>query len=520
MFVVFPIIRCNADKGASATEGLPKSLMKKKLKCIADKNLGGITKLWQLLSMAPFSVIIHFDLDCFYAQVERQRLKLDAEHPVVVIQWTMALAATYSARAIGVNRGTTLEQARRISKTHNLAIVHVDTIGPKCDWPNPREHKVSLSRYRRASGEVFAKVQETLKETGARIERGSIDEMWVDVSTEVEKRMQEGRRPDRGGERVIVEGGMVDVGNEEERRVMFGVEVAEWVRKEVRESCGYTMSAGVSVNKLMAKVGSGRNKPNGVTVVVGRAVEGLLEKMEVGKLRGLGGKLGERVKALGDTIGEVRKAGKEKLITELGPRDGVAVWDVVRGVDSTEVQERVLSKSLLAAKSFSEEGSLQGVAKWVRVLANELAERMKEDEDMYRRRAKTLTVSFRRGNKVGARSVMMPGERDIEKVAIGVIRKVMEDGGGLNFVGLTAGNFVERKEGAESIVEYLGKEKKHVSKRSHEKRLQERKDWELAMQLHREESTGGRGVVKRRKKKGGSMNGVAKLDAFGFGRGR
>lgn len=51
-------------------------------------------------------VIIHLDLDCFYAQVEQRRLQIPATEPVAVQQWGSLLAVNYVARAAGVKRGT------------------------------------------------------------------------------------------------------------------------------------------------------------------------------------------------------------------------------------------------------------------------------------------------------------------------------------------------------------------------------------------------------------------------------
>ena len=97
-------------------------------------------------------VIVHIDLDCFYAQVERVRLAIPGDTPLAVQQWRGLIAVDYNARKCGITRHETVDAARQ--KCPQLRLVHVATYknGEKhADYypdPKPSTHKVSLDPYR------------------------------------------------------------------------------------------------------------------------------------------------------------------------------------------------------------------------------------------------------------------------------------------------------------------------------------------------------------------------------------
>lgn len=519
--------------------------------------------------MPPLSVILHLDLDCFYAQVERERLLLPPSAAVVVIQWSMALAVTYPARALGIKRGMHLDEIRKLADP-SVTIVHVETIGGNHvessmivppDAPNTQ--KVSLARYRMASARVFEAMTAVLARYGAVLERASIDEAYIDVTVEADRRAGGGREVVEL-EGMVVVGDKMDLGNASDLRLMHGAVIAAEVRQRVLRDCRYTVSAGVSVNKLLAKFASARNKPDGQTVVPLAAVETLMWDVPLRKLRGLGGKLGKEVEEMGaTTAGEARRLSLERLEERVGSKFGRFVYESVRGIDESEVRERDKTKSLLAAKSFQRAMTLEPVErKWLPILAEELAERVGVESELHNREARTLVVSFRvkaagsKGEMVsGSRSAEMPlggveGRAEaIFKMGIGILRKVMKEekqySFPINFVGLTGTNLLERANANESISRYFqargekrdGEEREEGrlvrdSAGEHQRRLQESRDREMALRLHREESmkslgkvirkpsvkrgiTGERRRGKRGKKEFAEM---ATLDRFVFGK--
>lgn len=208
--------------------------------------------------------------------------------------------------------------------------------------------------------------------------------------------------------------------------------VAE-LRAAVRNKLGYSCSAGVAHNKILAKLGCGLHKPNQQTLVPLDATAALLAPLDLTRLRGLGAKLGERVKKeLGcNTVGELAAVPVARLIDIFGAQTATQLDMLARGEDTEEVKNRALPKSIGCGKVFNRSSwktganspfksdsrdhlstkvstsvggaaagprvwllrELSEVETWVRQLANEQAERLARDRTQYSRVARSLTVS-------------------------------------------------------------------------------------------------------------------------------
>jgi DNA polymerase eta len=136
-------------------------------------------------------VILHLDLDCFYAQVEHVRLGIPLSTPLAVQQWLGIIAVNYSARAKGIKRFHNINEAKVLCP--ELVSVHVATyaegdLEPKYH-PNPsaRTHKVSLDIYRAAS----KKIMSIFKRYFPNFQRASVDEAYIDATEEVNRRIME-----------------------------------------------------------------------------------------------------------------------------------------------------------------------------------------------------------------------------------------------------------------------------------------------------------------------------------------
>lgn len=141
--------------------------------------------------LSPLAVIAHVDLDAFYAQCEQVRLGLQKSDPVVCRQWNGLIAVSYAARQYGVTRHETAMTAR--VKCPNIVFAHVatflkgDTAWAYHDNPRKATHKVSLDPYRRESRKIFS----VFKEYCRTVEKGSIDETYLDLGEVVYKRLLE-----------------------------------------------------------------------------------------------------------------------------------------------------------------------------------------------------------------------------------------------------------------------------------------------------------------------------------------
>lgn len=447
-------------------------------------------------SQAPLRCICHLDLDCFYAAVETVRLGLDPSTPLAVQQWRGVIAVNYAARSFGVNRMDHTDEVRR--KCPEIRLVHVETLGGEGKSGDVEDEgvkgmdlerggkvreneKVSLKRYREASTRVFDVIFEVMRGygNGWKVERASIDEAFLDVTEIVDRRVRKERNVDfeemlRCSGSVLV-GDKVDFGAESDRRLIVAAGIAKEVRNAVFEKCQYTCSAGISMNKMLAKFASATNKPNKQTLVCHGAVQELLEKIPLKKIRGFGGKLGQVIARLGvETVGDAQRLSEDVLAQSIGQSSAQWVYRIVRGMDDSEVVERERVKSLLAAKNFKAANSFSGLDKWLSILADELDERIAFEETHHRRDPRTLSLTFRcRSRPKGeflssTRSRPMPkaaeGTRgrllketalEILKANVGSSGKVSALYFPVSFLGLTATNFNDRADEESAITRFF-----------------------------------------------------------------
>ena len=453
-------------------------------------------------------VIIHLDLDAFYAQVESRRLGIDPSTPLVVQQWRGIIAVNYAARAAGIKRHLTVDEAVKLCP--GVVFVHVETIGddeddedderntnetrtknddddddddalrraatyrpsddapsasardaltsrsagdrdraaPPADPLDRERRKVSLARYRRASRTVMETLADAFPD-GA-VERASIDEAYVDVTREVDAILRDAasRENDVDVSSRVASGvnasGFVRAlrpdASVSDRRLALGADACRRARAAVFEKTGYTMSGGVAHNKMLAKLASARNKPNRQTVVSRAATAEMLETLPMRSIKGLGGKLGERVeRALVEALSnassssaEIRSEMERKARSGTGrgsSREGgftaaslralfsssAPSLDRVRGIDGIdhktsvwlervsrgEDDEKVVAnvrdgaKSVTAFKSFKAVFEKEKAHRWLKVLAFELAERLHEDRLRLRRAPRNVRLEYR-----------------------------------------------------------------------------------------------------------------------------
>ncbi|ORY83230.1 hypothetical protein BCR37DRAFT_402550 [Protomyces lactucae-debilis] len=370
---------------------------------------------------SPLRVIALCDLDCFYAQVEGNRIGYDPTLPLAVVQWRGLIAINYAARAAGITRHENAESA--LQKCPTIKLVHVqtwkegDTMARYHDEDvDPKTHKVSLDPYRRAS----RKILEIFKKHCSHVEKASIDESFLDLSSVVKATLLE-----RYSHLLKIDlsnldqplpqapfvqwdkqdGTLVPLAasdTEEDRNdwddiaMKIAAEFMTKVRADVKETLGYTCSAGVARNKTLAKIAAGQNKPAGQTILRNRAVQSFLETLSFTKIRNLGGKLGVEVEKVFATssVKDIVAISIAELRQKLGTETGQWLWNIVRGIDYAEVSTSTQVKSMLSAKSFRPSiDSLEQAERWIRVLTADLASRLLEDPNQ--RRPRTLTLHHR-----------------------------------------------------------------------------------------------------------------------------
>jgi DNA polymerase-4 len=240
--------------------------------------------------------ILHCDMDCFYAAVHMRDDPALRGQPVVIggdpRGRGVVAAASYEVRRFGVRSAMPSAQALRLC--------------PRAVFLPP-----DFPRYRRESEALFR----IFRQFTPLLESVSIDEAYLDVSDH------------------LGPWGSASA-------------VAREIRRRVREERGLTVSVGVGPNKLVAKIASDFEKPDGLTVVPPARVEGFLEPLPVRSLRGVGPRTEAALQALGvATVGDLKARGEEELVARFGIH-GHTLYQFARGVDERPVLTHWERKSL------------------------------------------------------------------------------------------------------------------------------------------------------------------------------
>ncbi len=249
-------------------------------------------------------IILHADMDAFYAAVEqRDRPELRGK-PVVVGglgKRGVVSTASYEARPFGVHSAMPMAEARRLC--------------PGAVFLAP-----DFSRYEAES----EKIREVFHRFSPLVEPLSLDEAFLDMT---------------GSEGIF--GGPGEMGAS--------------LQRAVREATDLTVSVGVAPCKFVAKVASDFRKPAGLTVVPPEEVRPFLAPLDVGRLWGVGPKTRARLVALGlATIGDLAAATEERLVSLLGEA-GRELHRLALGQDSRPVVGEREAHSIGAEETFEED---------------------------------------------------------------------------------------------------------------------------------------------------------------------
>lgn len=458
-----------------------------------------LSTLAQGAPTCPLRVIAHIDLDAFYAQCETVRLGLDPTKPLAVQQWQGLIAINYPARAFGLNRHVTVAEAKE--KCPELICQHVATWKEgDVTWSygdgdeafkEIASRKVSLDPYRLQSRKILATIKEFLPADVQKVEKASIDEVFLDLSAQVHGTMLE-RYPELKGpppyddpsEPLVrppttaldwAADALVDLDKEQSEEddpdwddvaILVASEIVRDVRREIFEKLHFTCSAGISKNKMLAKLGSAHKKPHSQTVVRNRAVQHFLSDFKFTKIRNLGGKLGDEIVAAfnTDTVAELLPVPIEQLKKTLGDDTGSWLHNIIRGEDNSEVNPRTQIKSMLSAKSFRPSiNTLDVACKWLRIFVADIYSRLVEEGVLEnKRRPKTMNLHHRQGAQTRSKSVPIPMGRAITEegmfeLAKSLLAQVVVDGRAWPCanLSLSVGGFEEGVQGNQGIGSFL-----------------------------------------------------------------
>ncbi|VDP14006.1 unnamed protein product [Soboliphyme baturini] len=345
--------------------------------------------------MANTRIVVLIDMDCFYVQVEQRENPDLYGKPTAVVQYNQwkkggIIALSYEARANGVKRFMRGSDAEEVCPS--ICLVQVPM----------KRGKADLSKYRLASDEVFHVLSGF---DGVVLERASIDEAFLDVTEAVElaeaqpidhlltvddlrntRMAVDDDRKNIVDYLTYVQNTDCDISDDQRiiRKLLLAARLAENMRKRIFEQTKFRCSAGVAINKMLAKLVCSVNKPNGQTVIFPQQVPKLFDKTSISDIRSLGGKLGRSVvNVLNiETVGQLAAVPLGVLVLHFGQKTANWLKDISQGVDVEAVTPRQIVKSIASAKNFTGKAALSAKSEvkfWIEQLAECLLERLLED---------------------------------------------------------------------------------------------------------------------------------------------
>jgi DNA polymerase IV len=249
----------------------------------------------------PQRKIIHVDMDAFYASVEQMDNPELKGKPLAVggseVRGVVS-AASYEARKFGVRSAMSGVQAKRLC--------------PDLIFVRPR-----FDRYKGIS----KKIRNIFHDYTDLVEPLSLDEAYLDVT-----------QNKKGNPSATL--------------------IAREIRKRIFEEVGLTASAGISVNKFVAKIASDYNKPNGQKTINPDEVEPFLEGLDVKKFYGIGKVTTEKMYQLGIYTGADLKLKSLEYLDEHFGKSGRHYYYLVRGISNSQVKPNRTTKSVAAEHTF------------------------------------------------------------------------------------------------------------------------------------------------------------------------
>mgnify|MGYP003575532833 CR=1 FL=1 len=243
-------------------------------------------------------------MDAFYASVEQRDNPEYRGKPIVVGgspegRGGVVATASYEARKFGIRSAMSSKQALQLC--------------PDALFVRPR-----FEVYK----EVSSRIREIFSRYTDLIEPLSLDEAYLDVTRD-----------------------KLNIGS--------ALEIAKQIKSAIKEELQLTASAGVSINKFVAKIASDMNKPDGLTFISPSSVEVFMEKLPVEKFYGVGKVTARKMQGMGLFTGaDLKKLSEAELIKNFG-KSGRFYYQIVRGIDDREVQPHRETKSVAAEDTFA-----------------------------------------------------------------------------------------------------------------------------------------------------------------------
>lgn len=338
--------------------------------------------------------IIHVDMDAFYASIEQRDNPEFRGKPLVVGgspegRGGVVAAASYEARKFGIRSAMPSRQA--IKRCPHLIFVY------------PR-----FAVYK----EVSTQIHEIFHRYTDLIEPLSLDEAYLDVTTD-------------------------------KQHIGSAIEIATQIKNAIKTELQLTASAGVSINKFVAKIASDINKPDGLKFIGPSSVEAFMESLPIEKFYGVGKVTAARMKAMGlHTGADLKKWPEASLISSFG-KAGRFYYKIVRGIDDRMVQPFRETKSLAAEDTFAYDLTTLDEMEYE---LNKIAAVVYQRLERRQLKGRTLTLKIKYSDfKIITRSKSFLTPLDdvftIAAIAKELMNAVFEEGCKVRLLGISISNF-------------------------------------------------------------------------------
>jgi len=318
-------------------------------------------------------IILHIDLDSFYASLEERRNPEMKEKPIVVCVFSgrtedsgAVATANYPAREFGIHAGMPISQAKKLG-------------GDNCFYlPMDKEYYLKVSE----------RIMELLRSHAEKFEQRSIDEAYLEI-----------------------QGGFEDAEI-----------IAKKIKQEILEQEKVTCSVGIAENKILAKMASKMQKPDGLTILKTEDIEEKIHPLPVKKLHGIGPKAVEKLSLLEiKTIGDLAKADELKLVEVFGSIKGKEYFEKANGIDNSEVEEQ-------ERQQLSKLGTLKENTRDLEVICDKISELLPDLEKKIEKPFRTVSIiAITKSLKIQTKSKTLTNSTKSISVVKDEARKLFEE---------------------------------------------------------------------------------------------
>lgn len=350
-------------------------------------------------------IILHLDLDSFYASLEELRNKEIIGKPIVICVFSgrsedsgAVSTANYKARELGIKSGMPISRAKLLAKDKDVVFLPID-----------KEYYSIASQ----------RIMELLEEEGDTIQQVSIDEAYLDITEKSDGSWENAKK------------------------------IAEEIKNKIREKENLICSIGIGPNKLVAKIASKHKKPDGLTIIKDSDVKEFFENLPLSKLHGIGNKTIEPLNQLGiKSVKDLANWNLQFLENSFGTNKAKKLQDIARGIDDSLVEQRDKQQISRLGTLKEDTDSIEIIFDKMKELLVDLSKKIQQDRVLFRTISIITIDSYL---KMQTRSETITETDNFEKIIPifrSLIEKFLQENTGIKLrrIGVRVSNLVYKKQ--------------------------------------------------------------------------